>query len=168
MSSNKINSDPITEDFVLEVGHNTKKLKTLISSLEESLEQLKEKTYVPPESTAEWVNVYYFDPSIREEFIGVAKAGMSSTLDTIIEMYTDWLIRVATMVEINGRHYHNSKILRNQLDEIMSMLIPNAKNATKKADEFIAKAQAFIDYQKKQTALKKESRDSINSYFERD
>ena len=173
--SNKVTSgDQITEHFVNGIDKKNKELKYLISSLEEKLSLLKEKkdTNQPQDATVvdELSNVYYFDPSIRESFVKVAKSGMSSTLDVVIDLYVDWLIAVSTMAEINGKHYHKSKIMRNNLNELMDMLIPNAKNANKKADEFLEKAKAYIDYQKSQTATysKLGSRDIFADNLEKD
>lgn len=143
-----------TKEYVDEIRFNNKAFALLVETLDRDYILLFNNKLEIKEKN----NIYYFDPALLREFIEASKSGEVVAIDEVLAIYSDWLVRLESMLRLNAQHYHSNKVIKNELDEAMLMLLPNAKNITGKVTKFVDEAEKYFllqAAQKQITALER-------------
>jgi hypothetical protein len=138
--------DEVTQELVDAVDHKLKVLDLLVEHCEETYKNLKENK-VPQEELDKFSispNVYAINPFILADMKRQAELKTSLPIDYILDIYIDWMTQASAILVVNMTNYHKNKKLREHVNETLSVLIPNAKNALKKGHEFHSKCSIYL------------------------
>ncbi len=89
----------------------------------------------------QYKNVYYLDKLLINEIDLMIKEDQRANPIEILQIYSDWIARMSTVVFLNSEHYNKNKKIQEHVDLIVKKLLNMAKSTLDRMEKFAKEYQ---------------------------